>query len=193
VLLAAPAWPRDDDAPALPPLSQAEAESLGRKLQGIEERHQGKGQQRPESVLITEGELNSYLNLTYAPNMPPGLSDVAVRLEVARIHARGLLDLERVRGKVPAPSPWSPLSLLRGKVPVELAGRLRTANGYGTIVVEEAWIASVPVPMTFLEQIVTSATKKPSDPDGFDLHAPFRLPYAVDRIRIELARAVLYF
>jgi hypothetical protein len=194
LLLAAPARADETAGATRPPLSWAEAESLGRKLEGIEKRNtQAKGKRRPETVLITEGELNSYLNLTYAPEMPPGLSDVDVRLENERIHAKGLLDLERVRGKVPAPSPWSPLSLLRGKVPVELKGRIQTRDGFGTIEVEEAWISSVPVPMSFLEQIVASATKKPSDPDGFDIHAPFRLPYAVNRVRVELARAFLDF
>ena len=193
LLLAAPAWADDAAAPARPALSWAEAQSLGQKLDRIEKQSQVKGKRRPESVLVTEGELNSYLNLTFAPQMPPGLSDVAVRLEAERIRARGLLDLERVRGNVPPPSPWSPLAYLRGKVPVELAGRLETRDGYGTIEVEEASIASVPVPMSFLEQIVTSATRKPSDPDGFDIHAPFRLPYAVNRVRVELARAFLDF
>jgi hypothetical protein len=192
-LLAAPAWASDATPASRPALSWAEAQSLDRKLDRIEKRNKAKGKRRRESVLVTEGELNSYLNLTFAPQMPPGLSDVEFRLEVERIHARGLLDLERVRGKVPAPSPWSPLALLRGKVPIALAGRLETRDGYGTIEVEEASIASVPVPMSFLEQIVSSTTRSESDPDGFDIHAPFRLPYGVSRVRVELARGFLDF
>lgn len=193
LLLAAPVWAEDAAGAARPAPTWTEAKSLGLKLEAIEKRHQGKGPRRRESVLVTERELNSYLNLAYAPQMPPGLSDVDVQLGVERIHAKGLLDLERVRGKVPPPSPWSPLAFLRGKVPVELKGRLQTRDGFGTVEVEEAWIASVPVPMSFLEQIVTSATKNASDPDGFDINAPFRLPYAVNRVRLESARAFLDF
>jgi hypothetical protein len=192
VLLAAPAL-AGEATPPRPPLSWTEAESLSRKLQAIELQTQMMRPRRAESVLVTEGELNSYLNLTFAPQMPPGISDVDIRLDSERINARGMVDLERVRGKVPPPSPWSPLSLLRGKVPVELTGKLRTRDGFGTIEVEEAWIASLPVPMSFVEQIVTSATKKPSQPEGFDIHAPFRLPYAVNRVRLETARAFLDF
>jgi hypothetical protein len=193
VLLAAPVWADDAAGATRPAPTWAEAKALGVKLEAIEKRHQAKAPRRPQSVLVTERELNSYLNLTYAPQMPPGLSDVDVRLDAQRIHATGMLDLERVRGKVPPPSPWSPLAFLRGKVPVELKGRLTTSNGFGTIAVEEAWISSVRVPMSFLEQIVSTATKKPSDPDGFDIHAPFRLPYAVTRVRLETARAFLDF
>lgn len=193
VLLTAPAWARGDSPPARTAFSQADAESLGRKLEAIKKRHQDKGEQRRETVTVSESELNSYLNLTYKAQMPPGISDVDVRFKVDLVEARGLLDLDRVRDKMPAQSPWSPLALLRGKVPVELSGRLETRDGYGTLEVEEATIASVPVPMAFLEEIVGYATKNPADPDGIDINAPFRLPYAVDRVRFELTRAVLYF
>jgi hypothetical protein len=191
LLLGAPAWAAESSAPRAP-WTKAAAESLGRKLEAIEIQSQSLRARKPASVLVTEGELNSYLNITYAPQMP-GISDVDIRLDSGRIEAKGMIDLERVRGKVPAPSPWSPLAFLRGKVPVELKGKLQTRDGFGTIEVEEAWISSVPVPMSFLEQIVTSATRKPSNPDGFDIHAPFRLPYSVDRVRLEPSRAFIDF
>ena len=191
VLLAAPAQAGEASA-SRPPLSWADAQSLTRKFEAIEVQSQSLRARKPASVLITESELNSYLNLTYGPQMP-GITDVDIRLDAERINAKGMVDLERVRGKVPAPSPWSPLSLLRGKVPVELTGKLLTRDGFGTIEVEEAWIASVPVPMSFVEQIVASATRKPSQPEGFDIHAPFRLPYSVNRVRLEPSRAFLDF
>lgn len=192
LLLAAPAWAGDAPVPR-PGLSWAEAQSFGQKLDRIKTQSQAKGAPRPESVLVTEGELNSYLNLTYGPRMPPGVSNVDVRLEAERIRFKGLLDLERVRGNVPAPSAWSPLAYIRGKVPVEVVGRLQTRDGHGTFAVEEASIASVPVPMVLLEQIVSSATQKPGDADGLDINAPFKLPYAVNRVRVGMARAVLDF
>jgi hypothetical protein len=193
VLLTAPAWAREDTPPARPPFSVADAESLGRKLEAIKQRNVAKGQKGRETVTVSESELNSYLNLKYAAQMPAGISDVDVRFKVDLVQARGLLDLDRVRDKMPAQSPWSPIALLRGKVPVELSGRLETRDGFGTLQIEEASIASVPVPMAFLEEIVSYATKNATDPDGIDLNAPFRLPYAMNRVRFELTRAVLYF
>ena len=191
LLLGAPAWAAESEPPRAP-WTKAAAESLSRKFEAIEIQSQSLRERKPASILITEGELNSYLNITYAPQMP-GISNVDIRLDSGRIEAKGLIDLERVRGKVPAPSPWSPLAFLRGKVPVQLKGTLQTGDGFGTIEVEEAWISSVPVPMSFLEQIVVSATRKPSNPEGFDIHAPFRLPYSVDRVRLEPSRAFLDF
>ena len=164
---------------------------MGRKLDNIKQGPPPKAKGRRESVTVTEGELTSYLNLTYAPNLPSGLSDVAVRFDTERIHARGLLDLERVRDKMPPLSPWSPLALLQGKVMVELKGRLTTRDGLGFFEPEEASIASLPVPISVLEQIITSSTKSEANPNGVNIHEPFRLPYSITRIRLVVARASL--
>ena len=49
------------------------------------------------------------------------------------------------------------------------------------------------VPISVLEQLVLSATKNDANPEGFDIHAPFRLPYSVNRLRLEPGRALLDF
>jgi hypothetical protein len=97
-----------------------------------------------------------------------------------------------VRG-VAAPPAWSPLSLLGGQVPVEIGGRLVNADGFGTIEWDSVYVASIRVPISVLEQMVVSATKSDKHPDGVDIHAPFRLPYSVNRVRVEPGRAVLEF
>jgi len=189
-LLAVPAWA--SDAPEHPRVSQVEAESMGRKLDSIKQTvPPAKGKKPRESVTVTEGEVNSYLNLTYAAKLPSGLSDVAVSFDTERIHARGLLDLERVRDKMPDQSPFSPLSLLRGKVPVELTGRFTTRDGMGFFEPEEASISSVPVPISLLDQIISSATTTATAPNGVNIHEPFHLPYGMKRIRLVVARASL--
>jgi hypothetical protein len=189
-LLAVPAWA--NDAPERPRVSMAEAEAMGRKLDSI--RQIGvtpKGKKPSRSMTVTEGELNSYLNLTYATKLPSGLSDVAVSFDMERIHARGQLDLDRVRDKMPPQSPWSPLALLRGRVPVEVTGRFTSHDGMGHFEPEEAWVSSVPIPISLFDQIVSSATKTAADPDGVNINEPFRLPYALKAIRLVVARAYL--
>ena len=191
LLVAATARP----ALALPPPaaenSPEAAESLYKKLESIERRKHDPSARRPESVLVTESELNSFLNLR--TKMPRGLSDVLVRLEQERIHATGLLDLEQVRDKMPTLSPWSPLYWLTGRVGVLLRGRFLNHDGFGSIEWEDVRVGSVPVPLTLLDQIVASATKDEEHPEGFDIRAPFRLPYTVRRVRLEPGRAFLDF
>ncbi|HUG55188.1 MAG TPA: hypothetical protein VMR21_16395 [Vicinamibacteria bacterium] len=179
-------------APARPGLSWAEADSLSRKLAAIEEHHNRKaGQLKP--VPVTQSEVNSYLNLSYASELPKGVSDVEVRFGRERIEAKGSVDLEQVKGKVQAPSSWSPLAFLSGQVPIELAGRLVNKDGFGTIELDTAYVANIRVPISVVEQIVSSSTRSEKRPDGFDIYAPFRLPYSVNRVRVEPGRAVLEF
>ena len=178
--------------PDRPTLSRSEADALDRKFDDLNERHRT-GRVTRGTVLVTESEMNSYLNLSPSVKMPRGLSDVVVRLEHERIHATGLLDLETVRDKMPNLSPFSPLYWLTGRVPVLLRGRLINDDGFATVGWEDVRVGGVPVPITLLHQIVSSTTKSDDYPDGFDIRAPFRLPYSLRQVRIEPGRALLDF
>jgi len=195
LFLAADAPPRGANVPRSVPmrpgLSWQEADSLSRKLAVIEERQKTQSRAR-QTIQVTQGELNSYLNLAYADQLPRGLSNVDVRFGRERIDAKGMLDIEQVRG-VATPPTWSPLSLLGGQVPVEIGGRLVNADGFGTVEWDSVYVASIRVPISVLEQMVVSATKSDKHPDGVDIHAPFRLPYSVNRVRVEPGKAVLEF
>jgi hypothetical protein len=180
-------------APKRAGLSWAEADALSRKLAVIEERHRQQKARRSPAVQVTEGELNSYLNLSYASELPKGVSDVAVRFGQGRIEAKGYVDVDQVKGSVPSSATWSPLSFLTGQVPIELSGKLVNQDGFGTVELDSAYVASIRVPISVVEQMIASSTKSEKHPDGYDLHAPFRLPYSVNRVRVEPGKAVLEF
>jgi hypothetical protein len=180
--------------PAAPPVSAAAAQTLAKKLATIEKRgrNKPKGSGKAETVVVSEHELNSYLNLTLRQDLPKGVSDVHFAIQRERLEATGQLDLDSLelnRGG----SPFSPLALLSGKVPVLLRGRLQSLDGFGTIQIEEAQLATIPVPLSLLERIVTSSTRNAQNPEGFDITAPFRFPYTLRRVRLEPGRALLEF
>ena len=125
--------------------------------------------------------------------MPRGFSDVAVRLETERIQATGVLDLEKVRDKMPNLTPLSPLYWLSGRVPVLLRGRVVNDDGFASIEWEDVRVGNVPVPVSLLHQIVSSTTKSDEHPAGFDIRAPFALPYSVRQVRVQPGRAYLDF
>jgi hypothetical protein len=183
-----------DAMPVVPPgtmLSWEQANSLARKLEDIEKRRMEK-RSKPQTVLFTQGEVNSYLNLAYGPKLPKGVSGVDVRLERDRMTLKGLVNIDRVKGKVEGGT-FSPLSFLSGDVPVEASGRLRGKDGFGQVEWEAVYVSSIRVPISALEQMVRSATKSEKNPEGFDILAPFRLPYSVNRLRLEPGRAFLDF
>jgi hypothetical protein len=196
LLVAAHAAAAADTMPTAPrtgPLSWDLANSLTRKLEAIEKRRAEKSR-KAQTVLFTQGELNSYLNLAYADELPRGLRDVEVRLDRDRIQARGLVNIDEVTGKVgQGGGSWGPLSLLSGDVPVEILGKLTAKDGFGTVQWESVYLSSMRMPISMLEQLVLSATRNEKNPEGFDIHAPFRLPYSANRVRLEPGRALLDF
>jgi hypothetical protein len=191
LLLAAPQAAPPRAAPTRPGLSWADAEALERKFESLVRRVSGGGAPARTSVLVTEIELNSYLNLSLAPVMPHGLSDLDVRLEQDRLGAKAVVDLDQLKGKLPPMGAFNPISYLSGRVPVELRGRFPTANGFGNVELESLRLGGYSVPISVLEQIVASATKTRENPQGVDILAPFRLPYAIKRVRLQQGKAFL--
>jgi hypothetical protein len=174
-------------------LSWDEADSLARKLADAERRMREGKRPAASPVLVTEGELNSYLNLSLGPKMPQGLTDLKVRLDSDRLFASALLDLGQVEGKIKDGGALRLFRMLGGPLPVELKGRMPNQDGFGQIEVDELRLGTFPVPMSLLEQIVTSSTRSADYPQGFDIHSPFRLPYALKRVRLQPGRALLDF
>jgi hypothetical protein len=180
-------------APARPGLSWAEADSFSRKIAVIEERHKQQKAKKSAPVQVTQGELNSYLNLSYADELPRGVTNVEVRFGTGRIEAKGYVDVDQDKGSVPSSSSWGALSFLSGQVPIELSGKLVNQDGFGTVELDSAYVASIRVPVSVVEQMIASSTKSEKHPDGYDIHAPFRLPYSVNRVRIEPGKATIEF
>jgi hypothetical protein len=174
-------------------LSRDQAESLRVKVLELDRR--GK-QTRPgpvvlPSVVVTQGELNSYINLVLAPQLPAGLRDVEFRLESNHIDVRGMLDLDQVKAHLGGVSFWNPLALLSGMVSIEIAARLRSDGGFGTFEIEDIRIGPVMIPSSLLAQLVASSTRTQQNPAGFDILSPFRLPYGLKKVRVLAGRASL--
>ena len=108
--------------------------------------------------------------------------------------APALVDLQEVQAKVPAGSLGGLFSFLSGKVPLEARGRVSApAEGFSSIAIEQVYLSTIPVPVSVVEQLVASATKTAESPQGFDVQSPFRLPYALKRVRLQSGRAVLEY
>jgi len=178
--------------PVPPPgLSWEDADEIATTVKRIERRLSSGRPASRQTIVVTERQLNSYVGLTLAPSLPPGVSGLAFRLDQGRLGARAMLDLDRLR--LPRDGASSLLSLLRGTVPLEIRGRLPSSKGKGRIEVEEAFVAGVSLPVSVLAQIVQISTRSEKNSRGFDLSAPFDLPWTISRIRFEPGRALVEF
>jgi len=179
--------------PAPPGLSREDAAYVAETVARLERRLKAGKPASPEAIALSERQINSYITLTLAPTFPPALSRVSVRLEPGKLAAQGMLDLDAVRDKVPRDGPSRLLSFLSGTVPVALKGRFQGASGQGKVEVEEAVVGGISLPPALLSQIVAQATRTAKQPQGFDLLAPFPLPWTAQSVRLEAGRAVVEF
>jgi hypothetical protein len=196
LIVAAQALAAEPGAAPRTAISPAQADSFARKLDSLLDLKARLGKEKKgksdAAVVVTEGELNSYVNLTLAPLLPAGLSGVELQLDRDHVSATAEVEIEEVRKHVKDLGRFNPLALMNGSVPVMLSGRYMTAeDGFGRVEIEEARAAGVPIPLGLLEQMIVGATKSARQPDGFDIHAPFRLPHPVRRVRLMPGRALL--
>jgi hypothetical protein len=180
-------------APSRPGLSWDDADALAVAFEQVERRFKAGKPPRKESLVVSEGQVNSYLNLTLGPRIPPGVTDLVVQMNGDLLVVRAKVDLDRVPLKRSTDGGFSLLSLLTGVVPVELSGRLKSQEGQGTIELTEARLSGISVPIALVAQLIGTSTRSPALPQGFDINAPFRLPYAMKRVRFETGKAVVDF
>ena len=194
VLLVQTASLGDSVRPKAPPgLSWEDAESVASTVARLERRLKAGKPASREPIAVSERQINSYVTLTLGPKVPPAISGLSLKLEPGRLAASGMLDLDAVRSKLPSSGPGTLLSFLSGTVPVALKGRFQGASGQGRVEIEEALVAGISLPPAMLSQIVAQATRTAKQPQGFDLLAPFPLPWTARSVRLEAGRAVVEF
>ena len=94
-------------APSRPGLSWEEADSVTRVLHRIDRRLRSGRPASKDTIVVTEGQVNSFVNLTLAEEIPPEMSDLEIDLRQDRLGARGRLDLDQLRAKMPPGGPAS--------------------------------------------------------------------------------------
>ena len=179
--------------PAPAGLSWEEADWVAETVARVERRLQAGKPASRETIVVTQRQLNSWVNLTLASKIPPGLSGFELALQKDRVVARGMLDLDRVKSKVPPGAGAGLLAFLSGAVPVELRGHFSSADGTGRVEVEEALVAGVSLPPAVVAQIVSQSTRSEKRPQGFDILSPFPLPFTARRVRLDAGRALVDF
>jgi hypothetical protein len=179
--------------PAPAGLSWEDADWVSETVARLEKRlGAGKPASR-ETIVVSERQLNSWVNLRLAAKIPEGVSGFELGLRKDRLLARGTLDLDRLKSKIPQGVGTGLLAFLGGSVPVELRGRFSSAGGTGKIELEEVLVAGISLPPAAVAQLVSQSTRSAKRPQGFDILSPFPLPFTARRVRLEPGRALVDF
>jgi hypothetical protein len=175
------------------PTALRNADILRVKISAIAERgDEVTAVRAPARTTVSEPELNGYLAVEVAEELPAGVVSPSVSmLGGGRAIGRATVDLDRVRRAMGATSALNPISYLRGQLPVVATGTLRTTDGIARLQFESATVGGVRVPKLVLQQIVSHYSKSDRFPSGISLDDPFRLPARIREIQVERGLAIV--
>ncbi len=173
-------------------ISKQQADLFSKKVAQIVV--QGDAAQKPGTrrVAVSETELNSWFAYSAQPLLPAGVSDPHVTMiGNGKMTGQATVDLDAIGKKKASGGTFDLWSLLGGKVPVNVAGTLHTKDGLGTFDLESADISGVPLPKSFLQEVVSYYSKTPAHPQGVKIDDPFALPASIRQIDVGAGQAVI--
>ena len=176
---------------AAPVVSQQLADACEKKVIAVQQQA-GVPSKTARATPFAEGELNSYLRFKATELLPTGLTEpVLTLLGAGRVTGNAVIDLDVVREKQSKGSWFDPTTYLTGKLPVTATGIVRTSAGVGRFELLSAEISGVPIPKSFLGQMVTFFTRTANNPGGSSIDDNFALPADIVRIDVEAGRAIV--
>ena len=155
---------------------------------------QGDSVQKPGTrrTPVSESELNSWFTYSAKPLLPAGVSDPHITMVGnGRVAGQAVVDLDAISKKKTSAGTFDIWNLVGGKVPVNVAGTLRTKDGVGTFNLESADISGVPLPKSFLQEVVSYYSRTPAHPQGVKIDDPFALPASIRQIDVGAGQAVI--
>ena len=125
--------------------------------------------------------------------LPTGLTQPELTMiGQGRVSGKAVVDLDVVRKKQSSGGWFDPTSYLTGQLPVTATGRIVTADGKGRFELDTAEVSGVPIPKSFLAQMVNFFTRTADNPKGSSIDDTFELPTKIKRIDVEQGRFVLH-
>lgn len=172
-------------------VSQQQADAFQQKVARIVQQAESKSPS-PRQTVVTEGEVNSYLRFKAGSQLPTGVTDPSVGiLGEGKLNGRAVVDLDVIRQKKGTGGWFDPVSYLTGRLPVTASGTLYTQDGKGRFELASAEVSGLPIPKTFLQELVYYYTRTPDNPHGINIDQPFELPAEIQRIDVEKGRATV--
>ena len=173
-------------------ISKQQADLFARKMAqivGQADRIEKPGSRRTP---VSESELNSWFAYSATPLLPAGVADPHITMVGnGKLTGKALVDLDTIAKKKQSGGTFDLWNLVSGKVPVNVTGTLRTKDGQGSFLLESADISGVPVPKTFLQELVSYYSRTANNPRGVNLEDPFALPASIRQIDVGAGQAVI--
>ena len=180
-------------------ISKQQADLFSRKVaqivvQGDAVQKPGTKVEKPgtKKTQVSETELNSWFAYSAKPLLPAGVTDPRITMVGnGKVAGQAVVDLDTIAKKKQSGGTFDVWNLVGGKVPVNVAGTLRTKDGIGTFLLESADVSGLPLPKSFLQEVVSYYSRTPAHPQGVKIDDPFELPAAIRQIDVGSGQAVI--
>lgn len=175
-------------APLTPQLSDAFAKKIV-----VVQKMASEKTAKSRATTFTQDETNSYLKHGAGDLLPTGLTQPEITMiGQGKVAGKAVVDLDIVRQKQGSGGWFDPTSYLTGKLPVTASGRIVTWDGKGKFELETAEVSGVPIPKSFLGQMVNFFTRTADNPKGSSIDDTFELPAEIRRIDVEQGRFTVH-
>ena len=160
------------------------ADAFEKKIVTVQKQAEEKSS-KDRPTTFTQAETNSYLKFKAGDLLPTGLTQpVLTMIGNGKVSGQAVVDLDIVRQKQSSGGWLDPTSYLTGKLPVTASGRIVTGEGWGRFELETAEVSGVPIPKSFLAQMVNFFTRTSDNPRGSSIDDTFELPAEIQRIDV---------
>jgi hypothetical protein len=183
LLLLFPLWiiPAHSDNRA-PTIKERAAEQYGLKLKKIKDFARQEESGGNLATLITEEEINAYLDLNLDPKYQPCLKTMRLTLKQDTLEGLASVDFDCLRAKSSESYPGYIAILFTGTHVITSRGKVISDSGEGRIELEHAMFDGNRVPNFLVEEAVEAVCE--SRNLSFNPLQPSRLPYAIKRITV---------
>lgn len=174
------------------PLTKALPDAFAKRIVLVQ-KMAGEKSSKDRITPFSQDETNAYLKYGAGNLLPTGLTQPEITmLGQGKVTGKAIVDLDIVRQKQGSGNWFDPTSYLTGQLPVTASGRIVTWDGKGKFELATAEVSGVPIPKSFLAQMVNFFTRTADNPKGSSIDDTFELPAEIRRIDVEPGRFVLH-
>lgn len=177
-------------------VSRQQADAFARKIDVIGQHGSGlrisKAARTERRTPVTESEINSWFAYHGADYLPDGLTRPSLTIQGrGQVSGQATVDLDAVARTRASGGLLDPWNLVGGRLPVTVAGVVRTRSGRARFELQAAEIAGIPVPRRMVQEIVSYYSRTPRHPQGRRLDDEFELPAGIQTIELTAGNAVV--
>jgi hypothetical protein len=171
--------------------TQAQADQFQQKLQQIINNGNAESSTLRRTT-VTQTEANAYLKIRGPELLPLGVTDATVAaVGAGRLNGRAVVDLDAIREKKSSGGLLDPKTYLTGRLPVTASGILHTRDGKARFELESATVGGIPIPKSFLQEIVSYYSRSSDYPNGINLDQVYEIPANIKEIQVGQGNAIV--